>query len=208
MSKQIDFSAYETWLKKEKYQKSTVVLSVRTLKAVVASSKKVPPYLIPTVQRYLRFVADTRKNPIGPAFCARMKKQGIEASAKIKKVGKRQKPVMTGKALESFRAQLHKGDDIDKLIAAYLSSGMRAADFLVSSCGAFTSDDTAANTWIRSKTSVAWTAPMFKLVADSQSIAYSRMRTRMRDHGKRMKMRLDLDTLYLSRRELTEDKAA
>lgn len=205
MSSKFDLSAYDTWLKKERYQASTRALSIRNLMTIANHpNKKIAPYLIPQAQRYVRFVAETKKNPMGVKFLARLRKQKIEASESIKKAGKRSKQMLTASKIAKLRAKLRVGDTVDKLILAYAFSGMRVAAFLNMSCSHMQGHpDKITRAWVAGATDVSWNAPVYRLLCETERCAYSRMRTRMRELAEQLKMDVDLDTLYLSRKELT-----
>jgi len=205
VSSKIDLSAYDAWLKRERYQASTRALSIRNLMTIANHpNKKIAPYLIPQAQRYVRYVAATKKNPMGTAFLARLKKQKIEASAAIKKAGKRNKVMLTEAKLSKLRAKLRTGDAVDKIILAYALSGMRVAAFLNAPCSIMQEHpDKISRNWVSGITDVSWNAPLYRLLCETERCAYSRMRVRIRELSETLKMDVDLDTLYLSRKELT-----
>jgi hypothetical protein len=210
VSSQIDFSTYEAWLKKERYQASTRALSVRNLMTIANHpNKKIAPYLIPQAQRYIRFVTETKKNPMGVAFLARLKKQGIEASEAIKKAGKRSKTTLTPAKLAKIKAKLRGGSEVDRLILAYAFSGMRVAAFLHMPCSNMQEHpDKISRDWVAKAVDVSWNDPMYKLLCKTERCAYSRMRTRMREVAEQLKIDVDLDTLYLSRKEAGAESIA
>ena len=210
MSSKIDLSTYEAWLKKERYQASTRALSIRNLMTITNHpNKRIASYLIPQAQRYVRFVAQTKKNPMGAKFLARLKKQKIEASESIKKAGKRSKPVLTAAKLSKLQAKLRSGDEVDRLILAYAFSGMRVAAFLHMPCSNMQEHpDKISRDWVAKAVDVSWNDPMYKLLCKTERCAYSRMRTRMREVAEQLKMDVDLDTLYLSRKEAGAESIA
>jgi hypothetical protein len=188
---------YEQWLHEEGYQPSTVEVTLRHLNTVYARpTRDVETYRIPHVRRYLRFVALTHKNPLGAVFIARMKKQGIEASNKIHKQGKRTKKNLTKTQWDRLRAELREGDITSKLLLAYMLSPYRISDFLdmeVKLVDEQDIQDAVSRKWLRRSPPKK---KLYQLLCPTKRCAYSRLRKKLQALCEELRMQTDLDTLY------------
>jgi hypothetical protein len=198
---------YETWLKDEGYQESTILVTLRHIKAVYAHrDKDVAKTRAAHVRRYLRFVAKTRKNPLGRKFVQRMLGLGLEAAVDSPNHGKRSKTNLTDDQWLDLRAKLRRGDDTSRLLIAYMESPYRIGEFLNLRIGQLVDDDVQdkiSRAWITDK-KLGARARLFQVLCKTERCAYSRIRRRLQQICKALEMEADLDTLY---RTFHDDKA-
>jgi hypothetical protein len=190
--------AYEAWLNKEGYQPSTIAVSVRLIGMVFDNVDGHPDYCEAHIRRYLRFVEKTRKNPLGKRFTGIMRLRGFEAAADIRKHGNRSKKLLHAGNWMQLRAKLRRGDEISRLLVAYMQSPYRISDFLKLRANSVTSEDVRdkiSRDWIRDK---GGRQPLYKLLCNTERCAYSRMRKRLQQTCKKMGLDADFDTLYKS----------
>ncbi|MEE8615525.1 MAG: hypothetical protein V3T11_09985 [Roseateles sp.] len=213
---------YEEWLRAEGYQPSTVEVTLRHLYTVNeqcgqtlfnACPMPVAPYRIPHVRRYLRYVALTRRNPLGRIFVAEMKRQGIEASSEIRKQGQRTKQNLTKSQWSELRKLLRAGDNTSKLLLAYMLSPYRISEFLDMEVRLVSEEDITdhvSRKWLHATNLAApkskRTRKLYELLCPTKRCAYSRLRRTLREAGEKLKVPADLDTLYKSYHAL-EDAA-
>jgi hypothetical protein len=199
--KEPDLTAYEAWLKKQGYQPSTVVVTLRHLRTVAVEGR-IPQYREAHVQRYLRYVAETKKNPMGKKFAQQMKAKGLVPSAKIRKQGRRTKDPLQAGDWAELRSVLRRGDDISKLLVAYMQSPYRISEFLLLDANKVTEEDVCdkrSRDWLKK---AGGRGPVYAILCDTERCAYSRMRRRLQVVGEKMSLTVDLDTLYKSFHEL------
>lgn len=195
----LDLKSYQAWLEKEGYQTSTVEVSLRHIRTSVANPKKVPPHRVAHIQRYLRFVLATQKNPAGGQFTRLMKtKHGLSAATAIKKQGKRKAIKLDDKQLSELRAKLRrdKKSDTSQLLVAYMQSGRRITEFLNLTPAAVSKDETIdkiSRDWIRSFK----VGKLYQILCKTERCAYARMRRLLALEAADTK--ISLDTLYQSK---------
>lgn len=203
---------YEAWLRAEGYQPSTVEVTLRHLYTVnenrissLFNAMPVAPYRIPHVRRYLRYVALTRRNPLGRAFVAEMKRQGIEASAEIRKQGGRTKKNLTKYQWWRLRGLLREGDNTSKLLLAYMLSPYRISEFLDMEVRLVSEEDITdhvSRKWLQATNLLVpkrnRTRKLYELLCPTKRCAYSRLRRTLREACKELRVPVDLDTLYKS----------
>lgn len=201
MKRVVDLEPYEVWLKSEGYQDSTILVTLRHIRGVYNTFKDYPERgksrdKAPHVRRYLRFVAKTRKNPLGRKFTETMLGLGLEPSTAIEKQGKRDGRCLTPAQWKALRQQLQAGDDIAKLLVAYMESPYRIGDFLNLRAYEVTSDDVSHKPsleWIRK---TGGRRPLYRLLCSTQRCAYYRMRSRLQRLSEKLKFETNLDNLY------------
>jgi len=191
-----DLGAYEDWLYAEGYQESTILVTLRHIKAVSVEPRQSPGHRAPHVRRYLRFVAKTRKNPLGRRFTEQMLAHGMEPASDIEKQGSRDKGCLTPRQWKALRARLRGGDTISKLLVAYMESPYRIGDFLNLRANMVTRDDVGdkiSRDWIKR---FGGKKKLYKLLCPTQRCAYYRLRKRLQTISAKMKVETDLDSLY------------
>jgi hypothetical protein len=200
--------AYEAWLHQEGYQDSTIQVTLRHIKAVSVQPERHPGHRAPHVRRYLRFVAKTRKNPLGRPFVERMLGHGLAAASDIEKQGARDKDCLTESQWKTLRANLRGGDPIARLLVAYMESPFRIGDFLNLQADRVTADDVSdkiSRDWIRR---FGGKKKLYKMLCPTQRCAYYRLRRRLQIISTKMKVATDLDTLYKTYHENASENAA
>lgn len=193
-----DLEAYEAWLHDEGYQPSTIAVSVRLIGMVFNNLDDHPEYCEAHIRRYLRFVEKTRKNPLGKKFAGIMRLRGFEAAADIRKHGNRRKRLLHAGNWVQLRSKLRRGDDISKLLVAYMQSPYRISEFLKLRANEITENDVRdkiSRDWIRDK---GGRRPLHRLLCSTERCAYSRMRKRLQVVCGKMGLDVDFDTLYKS----------
>lgn len=211
--KSIDWKPYSSWLSKEGYQPSTIAATLRNLRVVRADLNvrgKLLPHYEAHIKRYMRFVDHSRKNPLGDVFLKRLQKAGFEPSSKRRKHGRRIKELLSPEDWALLKAKLRKGDDISKLLCAYMVSGVRVSVFLnwlIREVDEDLLSDKVSRDWIQGwrkdfSTSICRTdkarTRVFQILCETERCAYSRMRMRLQELGEELKLSVDLDTLYKS----------
>lgn len=211
MSKKLDLSSYQRWLRTEGYQRSTAEVSLRHMRTI-ATGAAVQSHQHPHIRRYLRFVEATGRNPLGREFLSKMKADGFEPSGPIAKAGKRSKPVLTRPQWSQLRSKLRRdGDEIDRLLIAYMYSPYRIAEFLelwVRGLDADDVSDALSREWIAAAFDNTRNKKLFMILCDTRRCAYSRMRRRLQRVTAKLGIEADLDTLYKSYHQLYGKKAA
>ena len=198
-----DLRDYAAWLYRERYQDSTVVVTLRNLKLVFEAGRITSDNAIPHVRRYLRFVKETRKNPLGGAFVSQMRKLGIEPSAEIEKHGQRSKKLLDLASWSKLKDKLRRGEETDLLIVAFMNSGMRISAFLQLRADEITEEitDKISRTWIQK---AGGSRQLYRLLCDTERCAYARMLRRLQEvYGSKV----DLDTLYKTFQHRAEERA-
>lgn len=162
-----DLSDYEKWLRRGGYQPSTMVVTLRNLRTIAAEGKKPAETLEPHIRRYLRFVEETKKQPLGRDFTAKMKKAGIAPSAAIEKHGKRPSKLLDMKSMSALRSKLRRGEETDLLIAAYMNSGMRITAFIALRADKVTDEhtDAVSRKWIKKN---GGSKPLYRLLCETE----------------------------------------
>lgn len=196
-----DLSDYLSWLKRQKYQDNTILVTLRNLRTAASEPARLPTHRIPHVRRYLRFVQETGSNPLGRRFLSAMKAKKIGAASEIVKTGARGKQISKVQ-LSALRARLRRGDNTSKLVVAYMHSPYRISDFLILRCSRLTDRDVAdkiSRDWLRKE---GGPNLLYQVLCDTERCAYARMRKRLLEVCDSLGFKTDLDTLYKFRKEL------
>lgn len=200
---------YEKWLKREGYQPTTIEVTLRHIRAAHADTSSLPAYRIPHVRRYLRFVARTRKNPLGSRFTRKMLDEyGLAPATEIEKQGSRDRETLTQKQWDALKKKLQGGDRISRLLVAYMESPYRIGDFLNLRAHAVTVDDVSdrsSRDWLRR---FGGKKKLYRMLCTTERCAYYRLRRRLQSVNRALKADPDLDTLYKSFHELNDQEAA
>lgn len=193
--------SYANWLRAEGYQESTIAVTLRHLRTVMVT-KVIAACRVSHVQRYLRYSAETRKNPLGPEFLKMALKAGFEASDDRKRPGARVKDTLNDVEWAMLRAKLRRGDEISWMLIAYMQSPYRIGRFLKLRADKVDEND------IDDKRSLDWIAehsnklcPLYKLLCKTERCAYYRMRRRLLETCKKLGLEADFDTLYKTHSE-------
>lgn len=205
-----DLSHYRGWLVDKGYQPSTISATLLHLKAVADEPADLS-YRGPHIRRYLLYVSDTRRNPLGKKFFKTMTEgYGLKAAADTKKSGTSVKSTLDTKQwgrLETFlRRRPSSSSDLDRLLLAYMNSPLRITGFL---------DQTYEEMWRvlpeHRDVSYFWVRNELKkispricpkgqrvyyILCPSLKCAYSRMRRRLTAISQQLKIEADLNTLY------------
>lgn len=200
---------YERWLRKEGYQPTTIEVTLRHIRAARSDSARLPRHRVPHVRRYLRFVAKTRKNPLGRSFAKRMLDDyGLTPAGEIEKQGSRDRETLTQKQWDALKQKLRGGDRISRLLVAYMESPYRIGDFLNLKASGVTPDDVSdkvSRDWVRR---FGGKKKLYQMLCTTERCAYYRLRRRLQKINQKLKTDPDLDTLYKSFHELNGEEAA
>jgi hypothetical protein len=219
----VDLKLYIKWLEKRGYQDSTIVVTIRNL--ILAYSDCAPlgkkgwepatidiridPYRS-HLCRYLKFVQETRRQPLGAPFTALLKDNKLKPIRDTHLHGRRSKSILTLKSWENLRRRIQRRDSVngdsntDRLLLAYTSSPHRVTDFLrlrADKLGAADVGDKAARGWLAGFGNV----PLHEVLCVTERCAYYRLRTRLQDVCEEMGVTVDLDTVRKSYQALSDD---
>lgn len=194
-----DLSRYSVWLMDQGYQASTIDGTLRHLRAVADNPEDVG-YRVAHVRRYLLYVSTTKLNPLGKKFTEHMTTgHGLAAIIETRKVGGNTKDLLNKGQWYQLHQVLSRGDDLDKLIIAYMESPFRISEFLdmnIRDVNAVT----VRHAWSRKWIAKAFVKPrgeqMYQILCQTRRCAYSRMRRRLAAVSKKLEFKVDLDTLY------------
>jgi hypothetical protein len=192
----VDWKAYSSWLSKEGYQPSTIDATLRNLRVVCEALSDIgnlQPHYEPHIKRYLRFVDHSRKNMLGgSAFLKKLQKAGYEPASNRRKHGRRTKDPLILENWKRLKDKLQIGDDISRLLWAYMLSGVRVSEFLNSDIRVTALSTPLPQNW-----------KVYRVLGDSNKRSvYSRMRKRLQEVAEELNLGVDLDTLYKSRSHL------
>lgn len=197
--KKPDLSSYRLWLIGRGYQPSTVQASLRHMRALARRDwsipKPIPSHLKPQVRRYLRYVKDSGRDPMGARFSQAVAAQGLEAASDIRFQGPREKTLLGSRQWTTLRAKLRRGDTASKLLVAYMMSPYRVGEFLNLRADQITEDDVAdkiSRDWIRKE---GGRRRVFKLVCPTERCTYYRMRRRLQEVCDKLEYEADFDSL-------------
>jgi hypothetical protein len=202
----VTLEAYENWLREEGYQPSTVESTLRNLKAA-AGAAYVHPQSYDSrhgshVRRYLRFVLNTRKNPLGGEAVKYFRALGLAPSASILKTGARAKAQPPQEALAKIKSRLRRGGPSELLLVAYMRSGLRISEFLrlrLKGVNELTIPDKISRDWLLTFKSRG-NIPIYKVVCPTERCTYYRLRILLRREAARLGVAIDFDTLYKNAR--------
>lgn len=208
--KKPDLSSYRLWLIGRKYQPSTVQASLRHMRALYRRDwtlpKPVPSHLKPQVRRYLRYVDESGRNPMGAKFLEAVRGQGLEAAADIRFQGPREKTLLGSTQWTKLRSKLRRGDDASRLLVAYMQSPYRIGDFLKLRADQVTEEDVAdkiSRDWIVKE---GGRRKLYRLVCKTERCTYYRMRRRLQEVCERLEYEADFDSLYKAFHERQKEK--
>jgi len=210
MQQEPDLTSYRDWLHAQLYQPSTIDSTLRALTLRRSPSKHGPE--TPHVRRYLRFVAETKQNPMGRDFLAHARLVGHKASSDAPRPGSRKREVLTRGQWTKLLATLRRvavedNDDTARMLLAYMHSGRRVTNFLglVASFAAEREDfvaDKLSRNWVAERSQMIRSPGrvlVYQLLCDSERCAYSRMRRRLKAVAGKLGFDVDLDSLRRSR---------
>lgn len=198
MPKKLDLDGYKRWLVRQGYQPSTVQVSMRHLRALVAWEipKKLPKYRHAHIRRYLRYVDETKDNPMGSKFLQGMKSLGLTPAMDISKQGPRGKTLLGSHDWTALRSRLRRGDEASRLLVAYMLSPYRIGEFLNLNAHKVDETDIAdkiSRDWIRQN---GGRKKLYRLVCETERCTYYRMRRRLQDICDKLEVEADFDSLY------------
>ena len=200
----VNLDAYEQWLQEEGYQPSTIKATLRHTRVLADNPTADPGYRLPIAKRYLRFVAATRREPLGKAFTKRLKARGIEPASVHPRQGARVKDVLPRHRFVELRARLRQlgrgGDETALLLVAYMQSPLRVGEFLrlrPKQIDELSIVDKISRDWILDRDLKPRT-PIYKLLCDTEKCTYVRLRRKLQEVAEELRINVDLDTLYKS----------
>lgn len=192
----MDLSDYKKWLEREGYCASTVRESVRRLdKTALGSVPEQQRHMWPYLSRYLRFVVETKKEPLGSAFTKRLRAYGLQPAKKRQLSGKRRRKRFSGADFAKLRAHLRaQKDPTSRLLLAYMFTDLRISAFL------FTTTLEIVEA-VKDKKSRDWLLAFgvfhtYAAVSDTARGAYVRLRYKIMQEAKALGLSVDLNTLH------------
>ena len=192
----MNLDGYREWLVSEGYQPSTVDTTVRKLTRLFHfEAERTNGHARPHLQRYLRYVKDTKRNPLGQDFQAALLKEGFKASSKRSKPGARNKKLLTASQLTALHARLRTRGHTGRVAALYVQSKLQVGEFLVLDLAGARDrfDGFVDGTWV-TKAFVGYRATLlWQLIAESKRAAYKKLLDLVRAED------TDLDTIYRSK---------
>ena len=206
----VDLSEYDHWLRRQRYQPSTIDSTLRHLHMLHVISG-LTPLSAPHVRRYLRFVKATRKNPMGARFLEHAKHIGLQPAADTKRGGGRVREPLSTAHWQALRAALRReanaGSDTAQLLLVYMHADRRIGHFLKRSSRLAVQpefcEDKLSRDWIAAQNATRKTiVPLYKLLCDTERCTYARMRRKLQIVAERLGYDVDLDTLYRSRQKI------
>ncbi len=201
-----NLAPYVAWLKTEGYQPSTINATLHEVFSA-CSALILWDSDIPHIRRYLRFVEQTKKNPLGPKFLEHCAQHNLTPSKRGSPSGRRvRKPISSAQWAELRTALRQDGDDTSKMLVAYMFCDLRIMKFLGQQLGSATDSiapvitDKRSRDWLLSYTEHAFTTRrVYELLGKTPRAAYARMRRKLQDFSVMCRINVDLDTLYRSR---------
>jgi hypothetical protein len=204
-----DLHGYELWLRKEGYQPSTIEATLRNLRS--AEDGPVRPHHHAHIRRYLRFVAETRRQPLGSKFTKWLRLKAFDASIKRRRHGARVKSALTRQEWTILKKRLrqHK-DPVSRLLLAYMLCPYRVGEFLrldVVAVGEDDIQDKISRDWLGSMTAELRKKGLrhkrvYDTLCTTERCAYARLRRKLQIVCEGLGYEADLDTLYKSFHEL------
>jgi hypothetical protein len=212
----MSLSGYESWLKREGYCASTVRESVRRLSPESLGDTPerrgiIPTYMWPYLSRYLRFVVETKKEPLGSAFTKRLRAYGLQPAKKRQLSGSRRQKKFSDADFTKLRAHLRtQKDAASRLLLAYMFTDKRIGSFLRLTAGEILSDVylnpinlecLVHNNTVRDKISRDWLRTLdmnyvYEILSENTRGAYVRLRYKIAQESKALGLTVDLDTLH------------
>jgi hypothetical protein len=218
----LNLKPYVKWLKKRGYQDSTIVVTIRNLIlaytdcAPLGKKGWAPATIDVTAEpykshlgRYLKFVQETRRQPLGSRFTLLLKRKGLKPIRDTNLQGPRRKTLLTLKSWENLRRRLRKYDgasdsNTGRLLLAYMSSPHRVTDFLRLRADKLDSGDvgdSASRGWLAGFGNV----PLHEVLCSTERCAYYRLRTCLQNVSQDSGVVVDLDTVRKSYQALTAE---
>lgn len=190
----MNLDSYKDWLVSEGYQPSTVDTTVRKLTRLYHfAAERSNGHARPHLQRYLRYVKDSKRNPLGQEFYAALLKEGFRASSKRSKPGARNKKLLTASQLTELRSKLRTRGTLGRIAALYVRSKLKVSVFLVLRHAEALLLDTVDSVWLNDLFHKERATRLWETFAVSQRAAYMKLLDLVRAEG------TDLDTIYRSK---------
>jgi len=198
----VNLDSYRDWLLTEGYQPSTVETTVRKLTRLYHfASERSNSHARAHLRRYLRYVKDTKRSPLGQEFQAALVKEGFQASSKRSKPGARTKKRLTASQLTELRSRLRTRGTLGRIAALYAQSKLNVSVFLELGRAEVRALQ-SGNTGLDARLDADWLNELFhreratllwETFAVSPRAAYKKLLDLVRAEG------TDLDTIYRSK---------
>jgi hypothetical protein len=190
----MNLDGYKDWLVSEGYQPSTVDTTVRKLTRLFHfAAERTNGHARPHLQRYLRYVKDTKRSPLGQEFQAALVKEGFRASSKRSKPGARNKKLLTASQLTELRSKLRTRGTVGRIAALYMQSKLNVSMFLVLERAEVLKLDGVDAGWFNTLFREERATCIWQTFAESRRAAYIKLLDLVRAEG------TDLDTIYRSK---------
>lgn len=181
---------YTTWLRSKKYTPSTIDASIRVLRRLNRENPKPTRSDEFLLRRYLRYVKETRRNPLGKRFTSVLEKQGLDPTSERAMSGTRKRELlMMGQFHDLKDRCLNSTDKTAMLVGFYMVSGKKPREFLQQKHSASSFSDhfprTGTFLYENLSPSITWAYRMLLAAAKREAAA--------------LDIDADLDILYRSR---------
>jgi hypothetical protein len=199
----MSLDGYRDWLKKQRYTPSTIEASLKVLRRLDAVEPKPTPTDEFLLRRYLRYVKESRRNPMGEKFTEALKTKHdlFRPAVERAKSGKRKRRLLTLTEFHELKTRLLKrGDDAGPLLVLYMSTGMKPRTFLQTQIkSAQFGFPLSIASWLSEHDRSIF---LYQIISPSLSWAYRKLLAVLKKEAAGMDIDADLGTLYRSRLEL------
>jgi hypothetical protein len=188
---------YKAWLETQKYTPSTIEASLKVLRRIDHNKpdprNRTDKFLL---RRYMRYVKETRRNPLGMKFTETLEGLGIRAAIPRSVYGTRKRKLLSVTEFHSLKDRCLSSDEVASvLVGFYMMSGKKPHEFLTQKT--LVRDNSAVfkirNDILLNKKIV------YENLSSSISWAYRTMLAAAKKEGEALNLDVDLDILYRSR---------
>jgi hypothetical protein len=191
---------YTDWLRTQKYTDSTIEASLKVLRRL-DHAKPDPRNLTDRflLRRYLRYVKETRRNPLGRTFTEALSQLGLEPAVPRAVPGKRKRKLLTVTEFHVLKDRCLRSEDVATvLVGFYMMSGKKPHDFLQQKT--LIRDNAAV---FKVRQDILLSRPVvYENLSTSLSWAYRTLLAAAKKQGEALGLDVDLDILYRSRLQL------
>lgn len=183
---------YRLWLREQKYTPSTIDASIRVLQRL-DHEKPEPANVVDEwlLRRYLRYVKETRHNPLGKQFTTTLEDLGLTPVMPRAMSGKRKRKLLTATQFNELKDQCLKSSNKPSiLVAYYMISGKKPHDFLKQPSGRCS---------FSAVFMVKRDIPIYEILSPSFTWAYRILLSAAKREARALDIDADLDTIYRSR---------
>lgn len=181
---------YRQWLLTQNYTPSTIDASLKVLRRLNLKEPKPTRSDAFLLRRYLRYVKETKHNPLGKAFTEALSGLGVVPATPRAVSGARKRTLISMKDFHRLKERYIGSDDRSAvLVGHYMVSGMKPHEFL---------ELRVAKSSVSSLFGVKQ-IPTYELLSKSKTWAYRMMLAAAKREAAALDIDADLDILYRSR---------